>query len=281
MKSTFLYYFFIVVIGSLISGPVVAQVSLSPTAIFIKDQTNVASLYVTNNSKVAQEIGIAFEFAYPGSDERGNMITVTNDSVSSIRFELTSSIKAFPRQVVLQPGGQQIIRLQVRPRQDRPDGVYWTRLILSSQSAATDIDTVRAAQGIGTKINYVLKQNIPVFYLKGKVTTGLTVGTVNTSVEKGKLVAVSRLTPSGNAPFNGSVTARLINGTGKEVAVQKQTMIAYFEVLRRIELTLPSSGLTTGKYTLDFTYETKRSDIPFEDLVQAKSVKKSVTVEIE
>lgn len=257
-----------------------AQVSLAPIALFIPDQTNVTSLYVNNNSQAVQEVSVSFEFAYPGSDELGNMITVNDDSVNALRFGLADNIRVFPRQFLLQPGVQQVIRLQVRPMRSRPDGVYWCRVIVTSQNASKDIDTMKVAEGIVTKINYVFRQNIPVFYLKGKLTTGLTPGIVATSVENGKLVAISRLTPTGNAPYNGSVTARLLNSAGKEVAASQQAVVAYFEVFRRIELTLPKEGLDFGNYTLEFIYETKRTDISPSDLVQARPVKQIVAVEI-
>lgn len=247
---------------------------------YITDQTNVSSLYINNNSQVAQEISVSAEFAYPGSDTLGNMITVDNDSVSAARYGITANLKIFPRQFVIQPGGQQVVRLQVKPLKGKPDGMYWSRVIVSSQTAAKDVDTVKVTEGVGTVINYVFKQNIPAFYRKGKVSTGLTTGKVTTSVEKSKLVAVATLKPTGNAPFNGSVTARLFNSAGKEVAMQQQTLVAYFEVLRRIEIAIPPEGLAPGTYTLGFTYETKRADISPIDLVQAKPVKSSIKVEI-
>jgi hypothetical protein len=280
MNRTFRYLFCLILSAGIIPQMLQAQVSLAPTVLVIKDQANVASLFVNNNSQVPQEISVSFEFAYPGSDEKGNMTTVTNDTVSEQRYGITANAKAFPRQFVLQPGKQQTIRIQVRPMSSKPDGVYWTRVIVSSQVAATKVEETKVTEGIGTKINYVLKQNIPAFYLKGKVYTGLIAGTVTTSIEKGKLVAVSRLTPTGNAPFNGSVTARLVDSSGKEVASQQQTVVAYFEVMRSIELSLPEEALPRGKYTLEFTYETKRSDISPTDLVQSLPVKQSVAVEI-
>jgi hypothetical protein len=280
MNRIHLFLFHIFLLGWAGSQLAPAQVSLAPTVLFIHDQTNVASLYINNNSQQAQEIIISSEFAYPGSDGQGNMITISNDSVSAARFGLNSSLRVFPRQFILQPGSQQTVRVQVRPMQGKPDGVYWTRVVVSSQSAAKDIDTVKMTEGIGTKINYVFKQNIPAFYLKGKVNTGLTPGAVTTSVENGKLVAIAKLTPTGNAPYNGSVTARLLNGSGKEVSSQQQTMVAYFEVLRRVEVLLPAEGISPGKYILDFTYETKRADISPSDMIQAPSVKYSIPVEI-
>ncbi len=280
MKRFSLYLFLLFLFLGAGKQILLAQVSLAPTNLFITDQTNVSSLFVSNNSQVAQEISVSFEFAYPGSDEKGNMVTITNDSVSALRYGLNGSIKAFPRQFVVQPGKQQTVRVQVRPINSKPDGVYWTRVIVSSQTATKNLEETKVTEGIGTKINYVFKQNIPGFYLKGKVNTGLTTGPVTTSVEKGKLVAVANLTPTGNAPYNGTVTASLTDSSGKEVASQKQTVVAYFEVLRCIELTLPEAGLAPGKYTLDFAYETKRSDISPTDLVQALPVKKRVEVEL-
>jgi hypothetical protein len=280
MNRTALYFFCLTLTGLVNITNISAQVSLAPTNLFISDQTNVASIYINNNSQVAQEISVTFEFAYPGSDEQGNMVTINNDSVSASRYSITDKIRVFPKQFVLQPGAQQTIRVQVRPMQGKPDGVYWSRVIVSSQAASGDIEVKTNSDGIGTRINYVFKQNIPAFYLKGKVSTGLSIGTVTTSVEKGKLVVVSALTPSGNAPFNGSVTARLLDSSGKEVATQQQTVVAYFYVLRRLEFMLPNETLAPGKYTIDFTYETKRTDISPSELVQAKPVKKSVELEI-
>ena len=280
MKRFSLYLIFIILFFGAGKQILQAQVSLAPTNLFITDQANVSSLYISNNSQVAQEISVSFEFAYPGSDEKGNMVTVTNDSVSASRYGLNQSIKAFPRQFVIQPGKQQTVRVQVRPLGSKPNGVYWTRVIVSSQAATKNLEETKVAEGIGTKINYVFKQNIPGFYLKGKVNTGLITGQVTTSVEKGKLVAVAKLTPTGNAPYNGSVTARLTDSSGKEVASQQQTIVAYFDVMRSIELVLPEAGLAPGKYALDFAYETKRSDISPTELVQALPVKKRVEVEI-
>jgi hypothetical protein len=272
---------FLLFLTALFSLPAEAQVSLAPTALFIPDQTNVGTLYVNNNSQEAQEVSVSFEFSYPGSDGQGNMVTVSDDSVSAARYGFTDYVRVFPRQFVLQPGGQQTVRLQVRPMPGKPDGVYWTRVIVTSNAAARDVETVAVAEGIGTQINYVFKQNIPAFYLKGKTSTGLACGAVTTTVEDGKLVAVSQLTPTGNAPFNGSVTARLLNSAGKEVAMQQQTVVAYFEVLRRVEIALPDGEIAPGNYTLEFTYETRRADISPTDLVQAPPITHSVPVVIE
>ena len=280
MNRSVLIFSFLFMVGLASTHISNAQVSLAPTSLYIHDQTNVTSLYVNNNSQETQEVSITMEFGYPGSDEQGEMVTVSDDTLSAARYGLTNNLRIFPRQFVLKPGSQQTVRVQVRPMNGKTDGVYWTRVIISSNTAAKDVESVPVADGIGTRINYVFKQNIPAFYLKGKLKTGLTSGEVVTHIEEGKLVAISRLVPTGNAPFNGSVTARLSDSKGEEVAMFQQSVVAYFSVLRRIELPLPADGLPRGHYTLDFLYETMRADIDQTDLVQAAPVKNSVSVEV-
>lgn len=260
---------------------IIAQVSLSPTSVFITDAVGIESLNISNTSETAQEVQISFEFSYPGYDEIGNLTMVDNDTTKAAIYDLSSTIRAFPRTFIIQPGGQQTVRLQVLPLKDTSDGVYWTRVIVTSTPPSADIETIDVGGGVGTKIGYVFKQNVPVFYKKGTVTTGLQVLKVEAGLEESKLVAVAHLLPQGNAPFNGSVQAYLRNSNGKVVAEQFTTTVVYFEALRRVELMLPEEGLPAGEYTLELNYETQRRDIPSSDLVQAPPVKHSVVVTIE
>jgi hypothetical protein len=278
-KSYFLLYYMLIA-GLSARQTCLAQVSLAPTSLFIHDQSNVASLYINNNSEESQEISITCEFSYPGSDKDGNMLNITDDTLSASKYGLGDNLRVFPRQFVLKPGSQQTVRIQVRPLQGKPDGTYWSRIIVSSNAASKDVESLPVTEAIGTKINYVFKQNIPAFYLKGKTNTGIIPGEIITSVADGKLVAVAQLKPTGNSPFNGMVTARLTDNSGKEIAVQQQSVVAYFDVIRRIEIALPPEGLAKGRYKLEFTYETTRADISPSDLVQAAPVKKSIEVEI-
>ena len=258
----------------------IVHVNLAPGAVYIKDQDNFAYLYINNDSDEIQAISISGEFSYPGSDEQGNLTNITEDKKSESKYGLTDYLKAFPRQFVLKPGSQQTVRIQVRQLRDKPDGTYWTRLIVSSNAASKDIELHPGGETSDSGINYVFIQNIPAFYLKGKVYTGLIPGEIITSVKDGKLVAIARLKQTGNSPFNGIVTAVITDENGKMVAVQKQVVVIYFEVLRRIEIALPPEGLAPGRYKLKFTYETNRDDISPSDLVQAAPVKKSIDIEI-
>jgi hypothetical protein len=258
---------------NLCAGPV----AIKPASIFIDDHNNVAYLYINNNSDETREIRIASEFSYPGSDKEGNMTNITDDIQSELRYGLRDNLTIFPKQLVLKPGGKKAVRLEVQSLENKPDGTYWTRVIVSSGPGSEAAGTLTEDL---TRINYIFRQNLPVFYKKGKVNTGLIAGEVSTCPEDGKLVTVIRLRPTGNSPFNGMVTTRLIDTNGEQVAVQKQSIVAYFNVLRRIEIYIPRKSLDKGRYRLDFTFETSRSDISSEHLVQAAPVRYSAEVDI-
>ncbi len=199
MKRTSLYLFCLLLLACMIPELAIAQISLSPTAVFIHDQTNVGTLYVNNTSQEAQEVSVSFEFSYPGSDDAGNIVTISDDTISAARFDFTPNLKAFPKQFVLKPGKKQTVRFQMKPMQGKPEGAYWGRIIVSSNAVSKDVEAVKVSEGISAKINYLFKQNIPAFYIKGKASTGLTQGKVATAVEKGKLIAIVQLTPTGNS----------------------------------------------------------------------------------
>ncbi|MCF8294917.1 MAG: hypothetical protein K9I34_02540 [Bacteroidales bacterium] len=248
-----------------------AQVSVAPTVIIIDDQTGVASLQVDNSPDAAKEIQISFDFGYPASDSLGNVLMVYGDSVNNAKFGLDPYLRIFPKNFILQPGAQQTVRIQVRPMTNKADGTYWTRLVVNSSVAAKDIETVNLAEGVGTQINYVFKQNIPVLYTKGAVTTGVQVDAVQTQRIDNKLEAVLDLKLLGNSPFLGTLYTRFLDDLGMEIAMQQQTFVAYFDVMRKVELELPE-GTKAGNYTLELTFETKRNDIPVSDLVKAETL---------
>jgi hypothetical protein len=256
----------------IIDIPVKAQISIAPTTLYIHDDNRIASLMIGNGHDMAREISVSFEFGYPSSDSLGNLVMVYNDTAAETLYGLGSKLRAFPRRFVLEPGSQQIVRVQVLPDNDKPDGAYWNRMIISSSKAIEDIDKNFISGAVSTSINYIFKQNIALFYLKGNVTTGLIAAEVKTCIDNGKLTTVSELRTEGNSPFNGSVNLCLSDNAGNVIARHSQTIVVYFDILKRIEMELPAGHLAPGSYDLEFVFRTERSDIPSSDLVQCDPV---------
>ncbi len=261
-------------------GVAQTQVSLSPTSVFINDNTNIESLNISNRGDGQVEVNVRFEFSYPGYDDHGNMISITNDSLAAQRYSLTDNLRVFPRSFVIQPRGQQVVRLQVRPMREKPEGMYWARIIVSSNAPAADIETVTAAEGVGTRVNFVFNQNIPVYYSKGNVITGLDIINVKAYQEIDQLVSIVRLKPTGNSPYNGSVTAMIRDNNGQVVAEHQTINVVYFEALRRVAIPFPDKGLPPGNYSLELMFETRRRDISPSKLVQAQPVSYIIPVQL-
>jgi hypothetical protein len=85
---------------------------------------------------------------------------------------------------------------------------------------------------------------------------------------------------TGNSPYLGSVTATLRNAQKQVLAENQQTVALYFSGKRAVELKMPDQ-LAPGTYEIVLTYETKRSDIPSSDLVQASSISQTVNLTIQ
>ncbi|MDD2382168.1 MAG: hypothetical protein PHV35_10780 [Mariniphaga sp.] len=257
-----------------------AQVTILPTSVFLTDQWGLGSVDISNNTGQKQEVSIDFQFAWLGNDEDGGLMMINQEDEIADRYSVDEQIRAFPRSFLLPPGGSQTIRVQVRPLREKPDGVYWTRAVITSSPAASDIDHVSLSENIGTRIQYVFKQNIPVFYKKGEVNTGLQILEVKTEMKTDRIVVYVRLRPTGNAPYNGRVQTALRNSSGQVILNRQTTAVIYFESLRRLELPLSEVPLDQGIYALELLYETKRNDIPASELVQAVPVTYTVLIKI-
>lgn len=257
--------------------PLRAQVAIAPSTVFISDATNVGTLYVSNRSDEPQEVNIEFAFGYPSSDADGNLVMNYQDSAAFELYALNDWIRAFPRSFVLGPRQQQTVRFQVRPRPNIPDGVYWTRVRVLANPQAAEID-VPAEEGITTRITFRFEQVIAAFYRKGNTNTGLHISRIEARQQDQTLVLLPHLHRTGNAPFVGSMTAKLFNQNGEMVKERQSTTTAYFQEIRRIEMDV--SDLPPGTYRAEITFETRRADMSPTDLVQAPPVTETINIQI-
>lgn len=255
----------------------VAQISIAPTSVFL-DKNGIASIYVTNPSDQPQEINIGFLFGYPGNDDLGNLIMVYGDTLREKEHGIGDKLRAFPRAFVLAPQQQQTIRLQLRPDRSMPDGTYFTRLRVTSNNLTAEVGDVEE-NAVATQVNFKFDQVIPVFYRNGEAKTGLEITEIETNLEMGKLRAIADFKTLGNSPFIGSVTAMLKDQNDKTVAEEQQTTALYFSGKKGLDISLPA-GLPSGEYQVEMRFETKRSDIASNNLIQSSPIAKRVYVRI-
>lgn len=254
-----------------------AQIALAPSFVFINKNSGVGNLYVSNNSQKAYEVTVNFAFGYPDSDMDGNLVMNYNDSTAYNQYALDKTIRAFPRSFILKGGEQRTVRIQVVPGQARKDGFYFTRMKVLAKPQTAEV-TQTVTEGVGTKINFNFEQITAVFFQKGKVNTGLTIKNLDIQQKEGSLQLRPQLERNGNAPFIGSMFAKLKDAQGKIVAETQSTTTVYFTETRRMDLKLDQ--VVPGNYTLELSFETKRNDMMSEDLVQAPRIVQETKVNI-
>jgi P pilus assembly chaperone PapD len=234
-----------------------AQVVVGPTVITLVEPERFATFTLENHSAVAQEVTVEFRFGYPASDSAGNLRMVYDDSAAAQRSSMTAWLRAFPRRILLGPGRQQLVRLILHPPAQLPDGVYWTRLVVSSVPESPPVDT--AKQGITTQITVRLQQITTVLYRRGAATTGIEVGPVAVRADSSELHLLVPLKRTGAAPFLGSLKLRVQDSRGAVVEEGIETASVYYSLVKRFAL--PRSRTASGTYTAEVTAVAERPDV--------------------
>jgi len=255
-----------------------AQVTISPTAVFLDKNSKVGSFYVSNPSNSAVEVRLGFEFAYPTTDEDGRVFLNYEDEEAEENFSLVPHLRAFPTTFVLQPNERQTIRLVGRIPQNSDPGMYWTRMRVSSNQLTPPIGDVAEGQ-VSAQVSFQIDQVTAVLVQHGDAQTGLEIHNTQASVENDRLIILSDVERTGNSPFIGSVETRILDSSGEEVDSRRSSTSVYFRNNQRVEF--DSSNWPAGQYTAETTFESQRNDISSQNLLQIPEVSERTTFMIE
>ncbi len=255
-----------------------AQVTISPTAVFLEKNSKVGSFYVSNPSNSAVEVRLGFEFAYPATDEDGRVFLNYEDEDAEEQFSLVPHLRAFPTTFVLQPNERQTVRLVGRIPQNSDPGMYWTRMRVSSNQLTPPIGDVAEGQ-VSAQVSFQIDQVTAVLVQHGDAQTGLQIHNTQANVENNRLIILSDVERTGNSPFIGSVQTRILNSSGQEVDSRRSSTSVYFRNHQRVEF--DTSTWNAGQYTAVTTFESQRNDISSQNLLQISDVSERTTFTIE
>lgn len=255
-----------------------AQVTISPTAVFLDQGSNVGSFYVSNPSNSPVEVQLSFEFAYPQTDEEGNVQLNYDNTEAEERFSLKPYLRAFPTTFVLEPDERQTIRLLGRIPSDNSDGMYWTRMRVSSSQLTPPIGEA-ADGGVSAQVSFQIDQVTAVFGRKGSVSTNLSIHNSNATLQDGRLIVLTDVEREGNAPFIGSVRTRVTGPNGNMVDERRSSTSVYFRNNQKVEF--QAADWPAGQYTVETTFESQRNDISSRHLIQIPAVTERTTFTIE
>ncbi len=260
------------------ANAVTAQVTISPTAVFLDKNSKVGSFYVSNPSNNPVEVRLAFEFAYPSTQENGSVFLKYDDEEAEERYSLVPFLRAFPTTFVLQPDERQTIRLVGRIPQNSDPGMYWTRMRVSSNQLTPPIGEVTEGQ-VTAQVAFQIDQVTAVLVQHGDVDMNLNIHNSTASVEDGRLVILTDVERDGNAPFIGSVRTRVLNANNQEVDSRRSSTSVYFRNNQRVEF--DAANWPAGEYTVVTIFESSRNDISSQNLIQIPDVTERTTITIE
>ena len=254
----------------LVSKQSFGQISIAPTQVFIHEKQGAGEIFLTNTSEYPQEVSFEMKFGYPASTEEGAIFMMYDDSLNAKKSGLNNNIRLFPSRVVIPPNWSQTVRIQILSMRDKPEGVYWTRLLVSSSPVTPEVDG-RATDGISTNIDYVLEQNIPLFYRHGDPGTGVHVANVKSTVDDstGELIVTPEIERTGSSPYLGTVYATLYDSENRRIENSEMPAYFYFRDWRRLKF--GEIDASKGPFRLDLEFKTERRSIKSQDIVQAET----------
>ena len=169
-----------------------------------------------------------------------------------------------PRQVVLEPGVGQTVRISLRKPAELPAGEYRSHLIFGKVAAAkgaTSLETQAASDSeVSVQLAMLVGLSIPVIVRHGDTTAGVTLsglGLLNPVVGQPVTLALDLLR-SGNRSVYGDLSATFTPPGGAAQEVGRAGGVAVYtpNALRRVKLELkPPSGLVLVRGTLRVTYQ--------------------------
>ena len=224
------------------------QLVVAPTRIIIEGRARAASVNLINRGDQAGTFRITFE--RKRMTETGRVVPLENPAPGEIFAD--QMIRYAPRQVTLEPGQNQVIRLMVRKPANLAEGEYRSHLLFQGIPPDTgkSVESQAAAKGnkLSIKIIPVLGVSIPVIVRHGKTQASVTLEKLqleNRSKDGKKASLVFHAMRSGNQSVYGDFTVYFTPEKGGEKFVVAQvngTAIYTPNKERIISLPLQTSG---------------------------------------
>jgi len=189
------------------------------------------------------------------------------DSARDDEMFADNMIRYSPRQVVLEPGKSQVVRLSLRKPAKLQQGEYRSHLLFKAipKEAGTDISSLAQSDKISIKLTPIISITIPVIIRHGKTNATANITKIDLLNEqkniKGKTETIPSLMVdierSGNASVYGDIFAEFVRGEGAGSVIAQLNGIAIYtpNKLRKVKVPLnipPGVTLKNGVINIFF-----------------------------
>jgi len=240
---------------------------VAPTRVVFEGRARSAQLSIANKGSSTATFRISVVNMKMAKD--GSMSEISRPQEGQLFAE--KLFRFSPRQVTLQPGASQAIRLLLRKPKNLKDGEYRSHLFMRAlpSDAGQSIEQTAAQTDVQIKLIPIFGITIPIIVRQGKVemTSTLSELKVTAAYPSDKLQRLKfNINRQGNRSVFGDLTIRLKpkNGGDQVVVGQIQRLAVYTpNVARQIEMPLRvPDGITLSGGKLSLIYETTDAKAP-------------------
>ncbi len=240
--------------GAQIEGAksIIAGLLIAPNRVVFEGRTRVAEMYLVNNSNLRHTYAISL--ANFRISESGAMVRIPDGEPVAHRAD--TFIRYSPRRVVLEPGKQQVVRLQLMKPTGLADGEYRSYIVLQMlpDPATADYSSPPQEDSESIKVNLmpVYGLLVPLIVHSGVLSASVAISDLSlvSDTASGAKALSLTLVRSGNQSVYGDLVVDYV-GTGKPaVRVGKRSGIPIYVSQEKkslnISLTIPEGITLSG-----------------------------------
>ena len=275
MKSR-IQFFCIAALLILCCAPAFSQLTIAPTAVFIDAESRTGEIMMKNTTQQPREVSVELKFAYPGSDENGNLEMKTDPEAE--RYSLIPHVKFFPRKLVIQAGQTQTVKFLLMPKRPLENMAYWARLHVFSKPVVKPLE-VALTDSASAQIIIAVEQVTAAILINGPISTSIDVENVFSLQDSGQVFILSKITRNGNTPFWGRESLRVYNSRGELVHQNMMLISVYYSMVSRFPV--DKSALPSGEYTAELTITSDRDEIPVRNRTKIETIVKKINFTVQ
>ena len=256
----------------------IAQVAIHPKAIFIDKYTRSASMQIINTSTSAKEVTIELKFGNTEYDSLGLAYIGYPENDDLARFSAIPYTKVFPQKLVIEPKGSQTVRFIVPKVSSMSNGVYWSRVVVTSEEAEKQIDSTTDVDKLTVGIAYKLSVVSALFIKIGNTNASLKIDGGYVVTDSSKIHLLVNYEKDGNSPYWGTENVEIYDASGEKVAEKKGMVALYFSAKKGYEF--DKSDFPPGRYRAEIELENNHPAIPEKYRPNSDPVKASFYFEV-
>ncbi|SDM97760.1 hypothetical protein SAMN04487951_101335 [Vreelandella arcis] len=243
------------------AGQALAQLMLYPTRVVFEGNQRSAQLELINNGSETATYRITL--VNRRMSETGEFSDVAEPLAGE---QLADNLLQYsPRQVTLEPGAGQAVRIMVRKPADLVAGEYRSHLLFAQQPEISGIRSIESGAGeIGIQLTALVGASVPVIVRHGATDANVALTQLQLQRSSSGLPLLAlQMQRNGTQSVFGDLTVSFTPRSGAEQVIGRANGVAVYtpNPLRRAGIALqPPSGLPLSNGTLRVTYQEQAED---------------------